>query len=70
MLKLLAMGDADLSIDEESIAVAEPLEIGAYNIMITAVNKMLVIVITVFNIYTEKIYYLQRFLIYNRNKDL
>ena len=64
------MGDADLSIDEGAIAVIEPLKIGLYVTMITAVNKMLVIVITVFNIYTEKIYYLQRFLIYNRNKDL
>ena len=56
ILKLLAIGDdADLSIDEGVIAAAKPLGIEIYGSMITAVNKMLVIVITIFNIYTEKI---------------
>jgi len=55
ILKLLVMDD-DVN-DDEGINAAEPLKIEIYHSMIiTAVNKMLVIVINaVFNIYTEKI---------------
>jgi len=44
------MGDAD-----EGAIAAKPLKIGVYNSIIDVTNRMLVIVITAFNIYTEKI---------------
>jgi len=50
ILKLLAMDDGD-----EGTNAAKPLKIGVYDSIIDITNRMLVIVITAFNIYTEKI---------------